>query len=80
VKDAERLGYLHDLITVGEHFDSLDRDGQRDYLMTRDIRVEKATPDFEPDFPGIRVVIDGEDHGVFTHQKQPPWRMALPVS
>jgi len=79
VKEAVSLGYLHDLVTVGEHFHSLDRDGQREYLKTRDIRVEKATPEFEPDFPGVRVVIDGEDHGVFPYPRQPPWRTALPA-
>jgi DNA invertase Pin-like site-specific DNA recombinase len=68
------------VMTVGEHFDSLDPDGQREYLKTRDIRVEKATPDFESHMPGVRVVIDGEDHGVFWYPRQPPWRTALQAS
>jgi DNA invertase Pin-like site-specific DNA recombinase len=80
VTEAEHLDCLDDLITVGEHFDSLDRDAQREYLKTRDIRVERATPPFEPDFPGIRVVIDGEDHGVFVYPKQPPWKTAATAS
>jgi site-specific DNA recombinase len=62
-------------MTVGEHFDTLDRDGQREYLKTRDIKVEFAVPELEPGAThGLRVVIDGEDHGVFPY---PPPRVTL---
>ena len=54
-------------MTVGEHFDSLDATGQREYLKSRDIRVEKATPDDPGATRGLRVVIDSEDHGVFPY-------------
>jgi hypothetical protein len=47
-------------MTVGGHFATLDAEGKREYLRTRDIRVEKASG-------GIHVVIDGEDHGVFPY-------------
>lgn len=48
-------------MTVGQYFESLDAEGQREYLKTRDIRVAKVIAGF------IRVVIDGEDHGVFPY-------------
>jgi DNA invertase Pin-like site-specific DNA recombinase len=48
--------------TVGEHFWSLDNDGRREYLATRDIRVEKVPT--EVNLSGIRVVIDGQEHEV----------------
>jgi DNA invertase Pin-like site-specific DNA recombinase len=54
-------------LTVGDYFDSLDPEGQREYLKTRDIRIEQATPDDPGATRGIRVVIDGEDHGVFPY-------------
>ena len=54
-------------MTVGEHFYGLDDDGKREYLKTRDIRVEKATPADPGATKGVRVVIDGEDHGVFPY-------------
>ena len=56
-------------LTVGEHFGSLDAEGKRKYLKTRDIRVEKVTgPPLEPGASkGIRVIIDGEDHGTFPY-------------
>jgi DNA invertase Pin-like site-specific DNA recombinase len=55
-------------MTVGDYFDGLDADGKREYLKTRDIRVEKATPVLEPGASkGIRVVIDGKDHGIFAY-------------
>ncbi len=50
-------------LTVGEYFHSLDYDGQREYLKTRDIRVEKAPK--RDGVPGVHLVIDGEDYGVF---------------
>ena len=53
--------------TVGDYFDKLDAGGKREYLKTRDIRVEKATPDDPGATRGIRVVIDGVDHGVFPY-------------
>jgi hypothetical protein len=54
--------------TVGQHFMSLDNAGKREYLKTRDIRVEKAVPVLEPGATrGVRVVIDGEDHGVWPY-------------
>jgi hypothetical protein len=49
-------------LTVGQHFRSLDHEGQREYLKTRDIRVEKV-PKLDR-VPGVRLVIDGEDYGV----------------
>ena len=48
--------------TVGAHFWSLDNDGKRAYLATRDIRVEKVPVEVNPS--GIRVVIDGQEHAV----------------
>ena len=51
---------------MGEEFDTLDRDQQRDYLSKHhDIRVEKAVHYDAAN--GIRVVIDGVDHGVFPY-------------
>jgi DNA invertase Pin-like site-specific DNA recombinase len=63
---TEHPRWQDDLVTVGEHFRDLDRDGQREYLQTRDIRVERAEP-WPPGTRGVRVVIDGEDHGVFAY-------------
>jgi DNA invertase Pin-like site-specific DNA recombinase len=54
-------------MTVGDYFDSLDNEGKREYLKTRDIRIEKAMPNDPGATRGIRVVIDGEDHGVFPY-------------
>ncbi len=54
--------------TVGQFFDRLDADGRREYLKTRDIRVEKAIPDDPGAANGIRVVIDGVDHGVIAYR------------
>lgn len=54
-------------MTVGEHFYGLDAAGKREYLKTRDIRVEKATPAEPGATHGVRVVIDGEEHGVFPY-------------
>jgi DNA invertase Pin-like site-specific DNA recombinase len=55
-------------ITVGDHFDGLNAEGKREYLKTRDIRAGKATLTLEQGARrGIRVVIDGEDHGVFPY-------------
>jgi DNA invertase Pin-like site-specific DNA recombinase len=45
-------------LTVGAYFHSLDYDGQREYLKTRDIRAEKV------DKQAVRLVIDGQDYGV----------------
>ena len=47
-------------ITVGDHFYSLDTDGQREYLKTRDIRVEKLP--LQEGGAGVRLVIDGTDY------------------
>jgi hypothetical protein len=47
------------VMTVGEHFLRLDRDGQREYLKTRDIRAEKADPGESGETHAIRLVIDG---------------------
>jgi len=57
------------VMTEGEYFDSLTPEGKREYLKTRDIRVEKVlNPPDEPGASvGVRVVIDGEDHGVFPY-------------
>jgi Recombinase/Recombinase zinc beta ribbon domain len=56
-------------MTEGEHFDSLDDDGKREYLATHDIRAEKIdNPPLEPGATrGARIVIDGVDHGVFIY-------------
>ena len=54
-------------MTEGEHFFSLDADGRREYLKTRDIRVAKEPPDDPGATRGVRVVIDGVDHGVFPY-------------
>ena len=54
--------------TVGDFFDRLDADGKREYLKMRDIRVEKAIPDDPGATPGVRVVIDGVDHGVIAYR------------
>jgi DNA invertase Pin-like site-specific DNA recombinase len=48
--------------TIGEHFYGLEGEGQREFLKSHDIRVEKAklgTSD------GIHLVIDGKDYGVY---------------
>jgi DNA invertase Pin-like site-specific DNA recombinase len=55
-------------MTVGDYFDSLDTEGKREYLKIHDIRVDKATPTLEPGASnGVRVILDGEDHGVFPY-------------
>ena len=55
-----------ELWTMGEEFDTLDRDQQRDYLSKHhDIRVDKAVHYDAAN--SIRVVIDGVDHGVFPY-------------
>jgi site-specific DNA recombinase len=54
-------------ITVGQHFIDLDPGQRRVFLRGYDIRVQKATPDDPGAAHGIRVVIDGEDHGVFPY-------------
>ena len=44
------------VMTEGQHFFGLDRDGRREYLKTHDIRAERiATGD------DIRIIIDGEE-------------------
>jgi DNA invertase Pin-like site-specific DNA recombinase len=48
--------------TVGEYFWTLDADGKRKYLATRDIRVEKVPTEVNPS--GIRVIIDGIERPV----------------
>jgi DNA invertase Pin-like site-specific DNA recombinase len=53
-------------LTVGEHFHSLDRAGQRDYLKTRDIRVEKTA--MADGMSGVRLVLDGQDMGVIPYR------------
>jgi DNA invertase Pin-like site-specific DNA recombinase len=59
--------------TVGEYFYGLDADGRREYLKTRDIRVEKVYADFgvgSARQPMLRIVLDGEDIGTtaITHE------------
>jgi DNA invertase Pin-like site-specific DNA recombinase len=54
--------YIETGQTVGAHFWSLDNDGKREYLATRDIRVERVPA--EVSLSGIRVVIDGQEHEV----------------
>jgi len=52
----------HHKFTVGEHFGSLDAEGQRQFLKNSDIRVEKAKLG-ESD--GIHLVVDNRDLGIF---------------
>ncbi len=60
-------------MTVGDYFDSLDTEGKREHLKLHDIRVEKATPTLEPGASkGVRIIIDGEDHGVFPYPSRWP--------
>lgn len=54
-------------MTIGDYFDSLDFDGKREYLETRDIRVEKVLNPEPGASVGLHVVIDGIDHGVFAY-------------
>ncbi len=46
------------VMTQGQHFFSLDREGRREYLKTHDIRAEKS----ETAADGIWLVIDGEEY------------------
>jgi DNA invertase Pin-like site-specific DNA recombinase len=71
---AGHYEYTDTGITVGDYFDSLDLDGKREYLKTRDIRVEKVSnPPLEPGASvGIRVIIDGVDHGVYPYPPKMP--------
>jgi hypothetical protein len=48
--------------TVGEHFDALDAEGQREFMKGHDIRVEAAALGASD---GIHLVIDDADCGVF---------------
>ena len=45
------------VMTEGQHFFGLDREGRREYLKTHDIRAESS----ETAAGGIRLVIDGEE-------------------
>jgi Resolvase, N terminal domain/Recombinase/Recombinase zinc beta ribbon domain len=56
-------------MTEGEFFYALSADGRREYLKGHDIRAAKVTDDAGRE--GVRLVIDGEDHGVFRY---PPKR------
>jgi DNA invertase Pin-like site-specific DNA recombinase len=49
-------------LTIGQYFHSLDYAGQREYLMTRDIRVAKVPP--LNGVPAVRLIIDGQDYGI----------------
>jgi DNA invertase Pin-like site-specific DNA recombinase len=63
-----------ELWTMGEEFDTLDRDQQREYLSTHhDIRVKRVlNPPLEPGASvGLHVVIDGADHGTFVFPPSP---------
>lgn len=44
------------VMTIGQHFFDLDKEGRREYLTTHDIRAEKAAC-----CGGIRVVVDGRE-------------------
>jgi DNA invertase Pin-like site-specific DNA recombinase len=76
-RPATRGGWKHhkvlnpdgSVMTEGEFFNGLDTDGQREYLMTRDIRAEfVANPQDEPSATrGARIIIDGVDHGIFPY-------------
>jgi site-specific DNA recombinase len=59
--------YTDTEMTVGDHFYGLDDAGKREYLKRHDIRVEKDVPDDPGATKGVRVVIDGVDHGVFLY-------------
>jgi len=53
---------LHDTgLTKGQYFHSLDYEGQREYLKTRDIRVAKVPP--RDGAPTVKLAIDGRDYG-----------------
>ena len=56
-------------MTRGEYFYDLSPEGKREYLKTFSIAAEKVTDD--SGHVGARLVIDGEDHGVFLY---PPTR------
>ena len=60
-----RYEYRDTGITEAEHFRGLDAQGRREYLASRDIRVEKSTTD--DGSKGIRLVIDGTDYGVWPY-------------
>jgi DNA invertase Pin-like site-specific DNA recombinase len=58
--DWEYIDILNDdgsVMTEGQHFFGLDREGRREFLKTHDIRAERS--ETSPD--GIRLVIDGEE-------------------
>jgi len=71
VREGEHLQHLDELLTEGDHFETLDVGGRRAYLATRDIRVEKVLNPEPGASCGLHVVIDGIDHGVFPY---PPAR------
>lgn len=48
--------------TVGQHFGRMTTEEKRQYLKTRDIRVEKVGKD------GIRVMVDGKDLGIHVYR------------
>jgi DNA invertase Pin-like site-specific DNA recombinase len=52
-------------MTMGDYFYQLDLGGRRAFLKSHDIRVEKVTDD--QGRPAVRLVIDGEEHGVFPY-------------
>jgi site-specific DNA recombinase len=64
--------------TVGEYFWNLTPDGKREYLATRDIRVEKVPT--EVNLSGIRVVIDGEERPVTVREFNAAMRHLASVS
>jgi DNA invertase Pin-like site-specific DNA recombinase len=57
-------------MTEGEYFYQLSEDGRRGYLKASDIRAAKVTDD--QGVEGVRLVIDGEERGVFPY---PPTRL-----
>jgi hypothetical protein len=53
--------YGDSTMTEGQYFHSLDYAGQREYLKSHDIRVEKVPK--RDGVPGIHLILDGEDYG-----------------
>jgi len=71
VREGEHLQHLDELLTEGDHFETLDAGERRAYLATRDIRVVKILNPEPGASCGLHVIIDGADHGVFPY---PPTR------
>jgi DNA invertase Pin-like site-specific DNA recombinase len=57
-----RWDYVDTGKTIGEHFYSLDAEGQRQFIKGYDVRLESAKLGASD---GIHIVIDGKDYGVY---------------